>query len=110
MERAAGLARQRLRVLHLNDNPGDWDQHSPPLTWKPDGWEPVIEAIADSPYPRDKPLVFEIDARNNGGNPRAFLQEVHEKASAFDALYTGVLHGRDGEPGRGGDGRRHIEE
>ncbi|MFO8065282.1 MAG: sugar phosphate isomerase/epimerase family protein [Spirochaetia bacterium] len=110
MERAAGLARERLRVLHLNDNPGDWDQHSPPLTWKPDGWDAVAEAIADSPYPQSKPFVFEIDARNNGGNPRAFLQQVHEKALAFDELYTRVLHKRGGHRGaQSGRGGHHSD-
>lgn len=100
MEHAADLARSRLRVLHLNDNPGDWDQHSPPLTWKPDGWEPIIEAIADSPYPRLKPLVIEIDARNNEGNATDFLHQVYEKAVALDQLYADAAFNRSG--------RRHV--
>ncbi len=85
LERAAQLAKARLRALHLNDNRGDSDQHSPPLTWS-DRWQFIAETIAGSPYPDHKPLALEINANPNNAEPGAFLRESYRKAVAFLTL------------------------
>ena len=96
LERGAALARGRLRALHLNDNRGRDDLHSPPLTWS-DCWEFVAATIAESPYPADKPLAFEVNANPNDVEPEAFLNEVYRKALVFDELVqrrrAGALEG-----------------
>lgn len=86
LERCAQIARERLRALHLNDNRGDKDQHSAPMTWHRD-WDLIAEAIAESPYPVGKPLAVEVDALQNGPEETGFLLDVREKSAAFAALY-----------------------
>ena len=63
-ERCEKLAKERLAVMHLNDNRGDFDQHSAPFSWS-DRWEWVAQTIASSPYPLDKPVLIEVDVNKN---------------------------------------------
>jgi sugar phosphate isomerase/epimerase len=63
-ERCAKLAKERLSVMHLNDNRGDFDQHSAPFTWS-DRWEWIAQVIASSPYRPDKPVLLEVDVNKN---------------------------------------------
>ncbi|SIQ66062.1 Sugar phosphate isomerase/epimerase [Alkalispirochaeta americana] len=103
------LARNRLRTLHLNDNRGDADQHSPPLTWD-SPWTTIAEVIAASPYPPGKPLLFEIDARTNGGEPRSFLAGARQKAEDFSALVSSARSRNRAGTGNQGQPSRHGRE
>ncbi len=62
--RCEKLAKERLAVMHLNDNRGDFDQHSAPFTWC-GRWAWIAEVIASSPYPPDKPVLIEVDVNKN---------------------------------------------
>lgn len=62
--RCEKLAKERLAVMHLNDNRGDFDQHSAPFTWY-SRWTWIAEIIASSPYPPDKPVLIEVDVNKN---------------------------------------------
>ncbi len=98
-ERCAQLARPRLRALHLNDNRGDKDQHSAPMTWH-DDWRFIAEVIAESPYPAGKPLAAEVDALQNGDDEARFLVDVYKNSAAFAELYDSVRWAR-AQPGLG---------
>ncbi len=85
-KRAERIALERLCMVHLTDNQGDYDRHSPPFTWS-GIWERIAEVIASSPYRRDKPFTLEVNAKNNGNDHRTFLSEVHEKGLRFIELF-----------------------
>jgi sugar phosphate isomerase/epimerase len=63
----------RLKVLHLNDNKGETDDHQPPF-WGSINWGNVIRWIRESPY--TKPITFEIIYRLNvsQGSMEAFME------------------------------------
>lgn len=104
--RSCDLARRRLRTLHLHDNRGDADQHSPPLTWD-SPWDTIAEVIAASPYPPGKPLLLEVDVRTNGGDSRAFLAEARRKGEDFAARVSlARASSARGSSARGSGGER----
>ena len=64
--RCEKLAKERLAIMHLNDNRGDFDQHSAPFTWS-GRWVWIAEVIASSPYPTSKPVLIEVDVNKKSG-------------------------------------------
>jgi sugar phosphate isomerase/epimerase len=85
-ERCSKLAMDRLAVMHLNDNRGDFDQHSAPFTWY-SNWEWIAEVIALSPYPDFKPVLVEVDVnRNPPSSINDFLKINIEAGMKFSAL------------------------
>lgn len=81
--RSALFAGERLAVMHLNDNRGDFDQHSSPFTWS-NRWEWIAEVIAGSPYPVEKPVLVEvIEGRNPSPSTAEFLEKNHSAALRF---------------------------
>lgn len=60
----------RLRVTHLHDNRGEWDDHQPPF-WGSIDWKRVVEWIRSTGY--GKPLNFEIIH-----NPKLFDGSMEE--------------------------------
>lgn len=84
--RAEQIASKRLCMVHLTDNQGASDQHSPPFTWS-SIWERTAEIIASSPYRRDKPFTFEVNAKKNGIDTRTFLHDAYEKGLRFIELF-----------------------
>ena len=81
-ERCAGFAKERLSAMHINDNKGDLDQHSPPFTWT-DRWEWVAGVIASSPYPENKPVLLEVDINNNPADTDDFLSGTYNAGRKF---------------------------
>ncbi len=55
--------KERLIATHLDDNHGEGDQHQPPYYGLVD-WQRVAQIVAESGYPADKPLSFELAMRN----------------------------------------------
>ncbi len=86
IERCAKIAKERLSVLHLNDNRGDYDQHSTPFSWF-DRWEWIAETVASSPYPVDKPEVIEVDINRNPSSVEEFLNKNLEAGIRFHKLF-----------------------
>lgn len=78
------LIRDRLLVLHLNDNNGKGDQHKP-LFMGTVKWEKLAPLIATSSY--CKCLNQEILLRNSGmTDEAAFLRHAHETGARFAAM------------------------
>ncbi len=84
-ERCAEFAKNRLSVMHLNDNRGDMDQHSAPFTWT-DKWDWIAGVIASSPYPVDKPVLLEVDINRNPSSAPEFLNNVYHAGISFHGL------------------------
>ena len=87
--------KDRLYVLHLNDNSGEGDPHQPPFMGTVD-WERLAGILADSPC-KDKPYSFEIVMRNTPffdqeaavqtpENIRLFLKDAYERCVKFHNL------------------------
>jgi|GEM_PF-1520496 len=83
--------RERLRILHLNDNDGTGDHH-----WNPfasDGavdWDEIIKAIADSPY--RKPIQLEVNWRPKIHGPHeTFLRDAQTVARRIAADVAGQI-------------------
>lgn len=87
--------KDRLYVLHLNDNSGTGDPHQPPFMGTVD-WERLAKIILDSPC-KEKPYSFEIVMRNTPffeaeakeqkeENIRAFLKDAYERCTKFHLL------------------------
>ena len=85
-ERCEKLAKERLAVMHLNDNKGDFDQHSAPFSWY-GRWEWIAQVIASSPYPDYKPVLVEVDVnRNLSSSITEFLKVNIDAALKFSML------------------------
>jgi sugar phosphate isomerase/epimerase len=85
-DRMEGLdaLKDRLCVLHLNDNDGQGDLHQL-LFQGTVRWEPLAELIAASAY--DKPMSMEITMRHTGiSDPQEFLRQAHTTGMRFSAL------------------------
>lgn len=87
--------RERLTVLHLNDNDGHRDRH-----WLPQdprgsvNWDLVVECIAGSPY--TKPLQLEVNPPPNSNAPDSgYLKEAQ---TAVAVLNRQVAQARKNSP------------
>ena len=80
----------RLKVLHLNDNDGEQDQHWLPLQgYGTADWQRIVTAIGESPY--DKPLQMEVswqEARHAAYDD--FLAEAAQVADSLVAQIRGI--------------------
>lgn len=86
---AAGLdllekVKDRIYVLHLNDNDTSGDQHQPPMYGTVD-WDRMTRLLAESFYAKtDRPLSFELVMRNTPFYDPAFeIEQPIEKIKDF---------------------------
>lgn len=85
-ERCERFAKERLTVMHINDNKGDFDQHSAPFTWYGE-WERIAEVIALSPYPKEKPVLLEVDMKKNSfSSDKDFLNRCFTAGEKFSSM------------------------
>lgn len=95
--------KDRIEVLHLNDNDHSGDLHQPPMFGNVD-WDRVVKLLANSKYAETgRPLSFELSIANtpfydkelgiyqSDENIRAFLADTYKRCAVIVEKYESLL-------------------